>query len=343
MYRTDVFQRGSHNRAPPTRSHASAGAYSTLSVETRDSPLNFQETFSLNRTHSNSSEQLIDSDSVDGRMQQQSMSTTALPKAYEVPTASQENLSSAGLDSTSCTFEAINQRSSSTSRYNSNTCPFQAIGVQCHPHSSPANDGRSARNPWNDYEDTFSPNSSLSFRDSPTIPDRVRRPESQWTRGTANTSFDRVRGNDSPRGSTGSQSPQVMKQTLMAQFQSTDNIVDRRTRESTFSEPPPPYSPKLSSQAASITSSMIVNTAYESTDHSQQQQSNTSADSRFVRSTHTPSGMNTSNREIHPYAMIHNEHIPYNPHNTRSNGVAPNTSSFPISGEVDTVTNPTPP
>ena len=349
MYRTELFPRGSHNGVSPIRNNSSAGAYSTLSPGGEsDSPLRFNERISLNRIHSDSGENMNAADRVDSTVQEQSMSMP--PKAYESPTCSQENLTFSGNNS-----EARNRRhTSSTSGYNSSTLVSPVRTIHAHHNSlSSANDSRSARNPWNDYEDTFFPDSSSSFHDSPTIPDRLRGPESQRTsRGTAATSFDRLRENDSPRGSPESPSPCVMKQTLMAQFQSADNMADPGNRESSFSEAPPPYSSRPSSQAAAMyadfdNSSMIDNTAYEDANnhHHQRpwyQESDLSTQSRNSRSINTPPGTNTSTHQpIRPYAMIHNEHIPYdsNPlHNRTSGTTILNTSNTPNSRQLGRAT-----
>ena len=122
-------------------------------------------------------------------------------------------------------------------------------------------------------------------------------------------------GNHSPSVSTGSSSPHVMKQALMMQFQSAESMTQQqRSRESDGSEPPPPYTSRPSSEAVvladSANSSMTDSTAHSGADHQRRpwyQASNASLDSN----TPSPSPTRTPGGHIEPYAMIHNEHIPY--------------------------------
>ena len=144
-------------------------------------------------------------------------------------------------------------------------------------------------------------------------------------------------GNHSPSGSVGSPSPHVMKQALMAEFQSADNMTNSKGRESSnFSEPPPPYSSRPSSEgvlvADSAEQSTVDSGAYVGVDKQQHpwyQASNLSIDSDAQQnaaqtSSSSQTSTSTDGERIQPYAMIHNEHIPYPRHHK------PTTSSSSI-------------
>ena len=131
-------------------------------------------------------------------------------------------------------------------------------------------------------------------------------------------------GSHSPTGSAGSSSPHMMKQALMKQFQSVDHMASRPRiagRESNCSEAPPPYTSRPSSEAVpnsdSADSSMMDNAAYgrigDGQNRAWYQASDFSLDSSLP-STMSPAPNTTSmagEHHIQPYAMIHNEHIPY--------------------------------
>ena len=130
-------------------------------------------------------------------------------------------------------------------------------------------------------------------------------------------------GSHSPSGSTGSSSPHIMKQTLMTQFQSVDHMVRPRAgRESNCSEAPPPYTSRPSSEAVpnsdSADSSMMDNAAYGGIGNQQRpwyQASDFSLDSSAPSTISPPPNTTKMTGEsIQPYAMIHNEHIPYPSH-----------------------------
>ena len=134
-------------------------------------------------------------------------------------------------------------------------------------------------------------------------------------------------GSHSPSGSTGSSSPHMMKQVLMTQFQSVDHVASRPRvagRESNCSEAPPPYTSRPSSEAVpnsdSADSSMMDNAAYGEHQHRPwYQASDFSLDSSAPSTiSPTPNTMNKTGEPIQPYAMIHNEHIPYPTHKTSS-------------------------
>ena len=331
-YRTDIFNGSSQNGTVSTRSYRSAGAYSILNRETRDSPLQFQGDIVLNHIHSDSSEKLISSEGTDASIH--SLSKTKMPTNYEIPFSSQENLTSSGLDSTP-NFQVTSQHTSGTSGYSSNN-PVQTT-VASNSHTD---DSASATNPRyvsNDYEDTLSPNSMSSVSDSPS-PGGVHMLGSKPSGATVAASLQqihKVSGNRSPSGSTGSSSPHVMKQALMEQFQSTDNVTTTKGCESNYDEAPPHYSSRRSSEqildSDSDNSSMIQNGVYEQTDrhHQPWYHSEISADSSSAHLRHPPSpGTIAASERIHPYAMIHNEHIPYHPPNYNSSS---DQSNAPIS------------
>ena len=137
-------------------------------------------------------------------------------------------------------------------------------------------------------------------------------------------------GSHSPSGSTGSSSPHMMKQTLMTQFQSVDHMASRPRvpgRESNCSEAPPPYTSRPSSEAVlnsdSADSSMMDNAAYGGIGDNQHrpwyQASDFSLDSSGPPTiSPAPNTVNKTGEPIQPYAMIHNEHIPYPTHITSS-------------------------
>ena len=148
-------------------------------------------------------------------------------------------------------------------------------------------------------------------------------------------------GSHSPTGSNGSSSPHMMKQALMTQFQSVDHVASHPRvagRESNCSEPPPPYTSRPSSEAVlnsdSADSSMMDNAAYGGFGDNQHrpwyQASDFSLDSS-APSTMSPAPNTTSmaGEHIQPYAMIHNEHIPY-PTNKTSSTKLKNESSAVI-------------
>lgn len=123
--------------------------------------------------------------------------------------------------------------------------------------------------------------------------------------------------NHSPSVSTGSSSPHVMKQALMMQFQSAESVTQQqRSRESDCSEPPPPYTSRPSSEAVVLADSADSAVADKAAQHQRRpwyQASNASLDSN----TPSPSPTRTPGGHIEPYAMIHNEHIPYTQNSSR--------------------------
>ena len=138
----------------------------------------------------------------------------------------------------------------------------------------------------------------------------------------------RVGGNHSPSGSTGSSSSHGMKHSILAQFQSTDSVTNTRGRESNCSEAPPPYSSRPSSEAVltadSADSAVMDNKYMEGRQRPWYQASNLSIDSNAQSnalltytstSSSSQASTSTDGGRIQPYAT-HNEHIPFSKHQT---------------------------
>lgn len=306
------------------------GTYSTLSPGSRESPLQFSDPITLSDIHSGSNENLISSkDVADGVMHGRTTSKPPLAAAhgYEIPVSSQENLVSVGLDIIG-DLQATKEHTSSTSGHNSSNIVSPVTATSSLPHTSQSSTNGSTRtsnsqNPqWKYYEDPFSPDSTSSFHDSPTISGRVDWPGPQQTHvPTAHIQQNppRFDGNQpfSAGGSTISLSSQVSRQVFKAQFQSIDNMT------LSSDEPPPPYSSRPSSEFVldrdGDDSSMLHNGAYEGAIHLQHpwyQDSGPSIDSRNGSATPTTSQTTNSTVErLQPYAMIQNEHIPYHSFN----------------------------
>ena len=244
-----------------------------------------------------------------------------MPRDYEIPVSSQENLTSLGIDSTS-SFQATSQPTS----YNSSS----GVEITTIPNSCRLY-GTSATNQMfisNAFQNVLTRNSTSSLRDIRNL-GRVHTQGSQ----PSSTTFHRVSGNNSPNGSTGSLSPNVMKQALMAQFQSTDGVTNTRRRESNCSEAPPPYRSRRSSEQIldvdSDNSSMIYNSAYERFNHRLYQESNLSEDSirnAYLRYSPSPNANTTISERTRQHA-IQNERIRHHPPNHR---VSSDVLSIPI-------------
>ena len=147
----------------------------------------------------------------------------------------------------------------------------------------------------------------------------------------------RVGGHHSPSGSIGSSSSHGMKQSMMAQFQSTDNVTTTRGRESNCSEAPPPYSSRPSSEAVltadSADSGVMDGKGYSGMDGRQRpwyQASDLSIDSNVQSnatltftstSSSSQASTSTDGGRIQPYATTINENMPFSKHQTSSTNV----------------------
>lgn len=299
-------------------------AYSTLSPGSRDSPLQFCDTMALNDAHSGSNVNLISPEGVaDDAMQSQPRSKPPLTaNGYEIPLNSQENLVSVGLDSNG-DLQAAKEHTSSTSGENSSNVVSPVTATSSIPHTSQSSTNGNSRtssvpnSQWQYYEDTFPPESTSPFRDSPSISGRGDGPGSQQSNvPTAHIQQSSRFGGSlfSPTDSTISSSSRVAKQAFVSQFQSMDSIT--HLSGSRESEPPPPYSSRASSEFVldcdGDDSSMMDNRAYEWTNRPWYQDSGPPVNSRYASISPTTSQTTNSTVEcLRPYATIPNEHIPF--------------------------------
>ena len=149
-------------------------------------------------------------------------------------------------------FHATNRHTSSPSDNSSSTVVSPDQMSVYPPRSGSLPNGKNnvanGQFPYNDYEDTFSQKSTSSFRESPTIPERVLHSGSRRRSEVTSSLQQTQRASNSPRG--GSPSPHAMKQAMMMQFHSADDVIHpHHHRESNASEAPPPYSSRRSSEA----------------------------------------------------------------------------------------------
>ena len=353
-FRTERFSRSSINSTctvshDGSRRHTVASGYSTLTKGGIEiAPPRYPDSIALSNVQSDSSENLISPDGIDSPMPESS-SRTVMAKtnghAYEIPVRSQENLATIGLDRVGI-FHATNRHTSSPSDASSSTV-VSPVQMSTYPPRSGSlpNGGSSAANvpfPYNDYEDAFSQKSTSSFRESPTIPERVLRSGQLRRASEVTSSLQQThRAGNSPRESP---SPHTMKQALMTQFHSAEDVIHpHHHRESNISEAPPPYSSRRSSEAvldpypSHDGGSLSDNEAYEGVNFHQRpwyQADNVSIDSSMQQQHIAPltsvssPNVNTTVERIRPYAMIHNEHIPYDPSNRKATGTSPSESNL---------------
>lgn len=378
--------------------------YSALSPETMDhqSSQPYPDQITLNQILSTSSENLINSDGIDGAVRVPSTSRTRTqqtePAAYQIPINSRENLTSVGRMDSSGRFQAGN----SNKRHVSSTSSYDSTSHLLNRMQNPRPSNVSIEDNGNDYEDISGDDGSVC--DSPATPSgrahgrpsvdssahvyhqltEIRKHSdaqvppalfflggessrplrgmvsgSAISNGSTHMSGSQMMPNSGSRPQRSSETtrtPQLqqtsnriddssnhittgstasslnnMKQELMAQFQSADDVatlprVDPESSNdySKLSAPPYTSSGRPSSDAILHTtdssgrdSPMIDNAAYEGVNHNKQRpwylyESNASLNSSTPQTVPANANNNITKRDqIEPYAVIHSEHVPH--------------------------------
>ena len=159
-------------------------------------------------------------------------------------------------------------------------------------------------------------NSGLTRAPGSNIMPNNARPQRTSETTTAYSSLQQTHRVSNGNRAAGSSSPHIVKEELTPQFQSVDHMARPRAgRESNCSETPPPYTSRRSSEAVSHAESggseMIDNAAYGGINQEQRPWYYTSDSSLGSSILQTAPN---AREQIQPYAMIHNEHIPYPSH-----------------------------